>query len=920
MTIEELRVLISAETSGFRREMNNVKRTFKMLKAAIIAIGIGKVIKDSIMSGMEAIESENLFEVSLGRMADSARKWSEELQKTLGLNGYEIRKNLGVLYNMTTSMGLTENSAYDLSTSLTKLAYDMASFYNLRPEEAFNKIRAGITGETEPLKALGILVDENTIKQVAYKNGIAAVGAELTQQQKVMARYLAIMEQTKNAQGDLARTIDSPANQLRILRTQLELLKINLGQAFMPIVQVVLPILTSLAKWLVTVTNLLKQFTHALFGVSKTQTKQASTAVKAAKSQIQVGKAIEKAGEKAKGSIAGFDEINQLQEQTKQIGGKVGDISLGEPVEIKNTEISSEQLEDTNIGEKAKEFKTLFEPIIESFEKLKTSVEPLIGNISKGLKFFYSEILEPLGKWTISKAVPSFLDLLREAISLLNPVIEALKPLGKWLWDKFLKPMGSFVADTFISTLDSITESLKKIGDWMTDNKKVVEDITKAVAAFFLAWKITELLAFIQTSGGIIKAFKSIKDAIVACTVAKIVDKFETIALTVLYAKDFVVSLVKTAAQLAISTGAWLANTAAKIANVTATALAIAGQAALTAAMAAWNVVCAIGTAVTTAFNTALAMLTSPITLVIMAIVALVAGIVLLIKHWDKVKKAAKICWDKIVKIWRKANNWFNENVIKPVEELFKKLWEQIAKQASETWSKIVKVWKTVHKWFDDNVISPISNLFSSLREKISTAFSKAIESTKEKFEGLVSFITGIFTSNWRRAWEEVKKIFKGIVESLTGIFKSVINSIIDIFNTFIRYWNKIEFKVPSVRIPGLGKVGGFSVGVPKIAEIPKLARGGIIDRPTLAMIGERGKEAVVPLENTSFVNTLATAVGNAVLAAMQVSNFNNQSSSVVEGKEIVIQLDGTKLARIMLPKIDRELQRIGAKTIIQPV
>ncbi|RKD22457.1 Phage-related protein [Caminicella sporogenes DSM 14501] len=917
MTIEELRVLISAETSGLRREINNVRRqmsglsrsvrnstagitrAFKMLKVAIIAIGIGKVIKDSIMSGMEAIESENLFEVSLGRMADSARKWSEELQKTLGLNGYEIRKNLGVLYNMTTSMGLTESSAYDLSTSLTKLAYDMASFYNLRPEEAFNKIRAGITGETEPLKALGILVDENTIKQVAYKNGIAAVGAELTQQQKVMARYLAIMEQTKNAQGDLARTIDSPANQLRILRTQLELLKINLGQAFMPIVQVVLPILTSLAKWLVTVTNLLKQFTHALFGISKTQTKQASTAVKAAKSQIQVGKAIEKAGEKAKGSIAGFDEINQLQEQTKQTGGKVGDISLGEPVEIKNTEISSEQLEDTNIGEKAKEFKTLFEPIIESFEKLKTSVEPLIGNISKGLKFFYSEILEPLGKWTISKAVPSFLDLLREAISLLNPVIEDLKPLGKWLWDKFLKPMGSFVADTFISTLDSITESLKKIGDWMTDNKKVVENITKAVAAFFLAWKVTELLAFIQMSGGVIKVLKSVKDAIVACTVAKIADKFETIALIALYAKDFIASLVKTTAKLVINAGAWLLNAAA---------------------VAVWNAVCEIGTIVTAAFEAALAMLTSPITLVIMAIVALVAGIVILIKHWDKVKKAAKICWDKIVKIWRKANNWFNENVIKPVEELFKKLWEQIAKQASETWNKIVKVWKIVHKWFDDNVIIPISNLFSSLREKISTAFSKAIESTKEKFEGLVSFITGIFTSNWRRAWEEVKKIFKGIVESLTGIFKSVINSIIDIFNTFIRYWNKIEFKVPSVRIPGLGKVGGFSVGVPKIAEIPKLARGGIIDRPTLAMIGERGKEAVVPLENTSFVNTLATAVGNAVLAAMQVSNFNSQSSSVVEGKEIVIQLDGTKLARIMLPKIDRELQRIGAKTIIQPV
>jgi hypothetical protein len=116
---------------------------------------------------MEAVESENLFEVSMGNMAGAAREWSEQLRKELGLNAYDLRKNVGTFDAMLTSMGLSEKQAYDFSTSLTKLSYDMASFYNLKPEEAFDKIKSGISGEAEPLKALGILVNDNTIKTYA---------------------------------------------------------------------------------------------------------------------------------------------------------------------------------------------------------------------------------------------------------------------------------------------------------------------------------------------------------------------------------------------------------------------------------------------------------------------------------------------------------------------------------------------------------------------------------------------------------------------------------------------------------------------------------------------------------------------------------------------------------------------------------
>lgn len=122
----------------------------------------------------------------------------------------------------------------------------MASFYNLKPEEAFEKLKSGISGEAEPLKALGILVNDTTIKTYAYTHGIAKQGQELTEAQKVQARYGAIMEATKNAQGDLARTMDSPTNKLRIMKEQAQQIGIQFGQILIPILEKLIAVIKPL--------------------------------------------------------------------------------------------------------------------------------------------------------------------------------------------------------------------------------------------------------------------------------------------------------------------------------------------------------------------------------------------------------------------------------------------------------------------------------------------------------------------------------------------------------------------------------------------------------------------------------------------------------------------------------------------------
>ena len=200
------------------------------LTVPIVAAG-GAFVK----AAADAVESENLFEISMGGMAKSARDWSEDISESLRLNAYEVRKQVGTWDVMIKNMGVAEEQAFDMSKQLTVLAQDMASFYNMSPEEAFQKLQSGIAGEIEPLRRLGISLDAASVEAYALEHGLAKAGEEMTAQQKIVARYALILEQTSTAQGDLARTIDSPTNKLRALKAQAEETQIAIGTKLLPV-------------------------------------------------------------------------------------------------------------------------------------------------------------------------------------------------------------------------------------------------------------------------------------------------------------------------------------------------------------------------------------------------------------------------------------------------------------------------------------------------------------------------------------------------------------------------------------------------------------------------------------------------------------------------------------------------------------
>ncbi len=251
-----------ASTGKASKGLGSTLMGLKVLVAGVAAGAFAQFAKSAISAASEAEEVRNLFEVSFGDMTEAADKWAAETSVALGVNDTTLQRMSGTIVNMTKAMGFSEEGAFSMAKGLSQMALDAASFYNLPAEAAFNKIRSGITGEAEGLKALGIVVNENTINDTEYARAILATGRQLTNQEKVQARTIVIMESMKSAQGDLIRTQDSWANVTRTLGEKftdfMEIIGAELIPQLMPLLQIIGQKLPAAASFTLAAFNLLK--------------------------------------------------------------------------------------------------------------------------------------------------------------------------------------------------------------------------------------------------------------------------------------------------------------------------------------------------------------------------------------------------------------------------------------------------------------------------------------------------------------------------------------------------------------------------------------------------------------------------------------------------------------------------------------
>lgn len=228
-------------------------KSLKLLNFTAMYFAIKKVVSvlgTFVNTSNEYVENLNLFNVTMGEGAEEALNFANRVNELMGIDVSQWIQNQGVFNQMASGFGIVGEKANLLSKNLTQLGYDISSYYNISVESAMEKLQSAMAGQVMPLRSLGYAIDEATLKQVALNHGITESVTNMSQAQKAQLRYIAIMEQSKNAMGDMARTIDSPANQLRILESRIETLKRAIGDSLMPVISAALPYVTAFVKLL----------------------------------------------------------------------------------------------------------------------------------------------------------------------------------------------------------------------------------------------------------------------------------------------------------------------------------------------------------------------------------------------------------------------------------------------------------------------------------------------------------------------------------------------------------------------------------------------------------------------------------------------------------------------------------------------
>lgn len=269
--------------------------------------GVARTVADWISESNSYIENLNLFTVAMGAYAKSAKDYAEQVGELMGIDPSEWMRNQGVFMTLLTGFGVAGEQAALMSKNLTQLGYDLSSFFNISFADAMQKLQSGISGELEPLRRLGYDLSQAELKQIAFNLGIEKNISDMTQAEKAQLRYYAVLTQVTTAQGDMKRTLDAPANQLRILSAQATQAARALGNIFIPALNAVLPYAIAFLK----VVRWLAQDLAVLVGFTLPEVDYSGITDGANNATDAIDETTEAIGS-LKSAVLGIDELNVL--------------------------------------------------------------------------------------------------------------------------------------------------------------------------------------------------------------------------------------------------------------------------------------------------------------------------------------------------------------------------------------------------------------------------------------------------------------------------------------------------------------------------------------------------------------------------------------------------------------------------------
>lgn len=368
------------KVSGGNKASKGIGQRFggatELLSSTILLKKAGEAVGYLLKQSNDFIETQNLFNVVMGESAEKAEQFIDALEM-IGVNQEQAMRYQSSFYDIAKSMGLTTQNAYTLSEQFTKLAYDYSSLYNMAENDAFTKLQSAITGEIEPIRRLGKDISEARLQQIAYNLGINESVRQMDQASKAELRFIAVMQQSKAAMNDMERTINSPANALRVLKAQFISLARELGNIFIPVLQAVLP-------WLIAITKILRGIVSniaSFFGISMKQIDFGGINSQLGVSSDltnNVGDNLKKSADNAKklkDYMLGIDELNVLNADTgtvdRNTGGSVGVGGGGSGLGV--------NLEDFGYDEVLKDVQARADEILKIFEKWKPVLLTIAG-------------------------------------------------------------------------------------------------------------------------------------------------------------------------------------------------------------------------------------------------------------------------------------------------------------------------------------------------------------------------------------------------------------------------------------------------------------------------------------------------------------------------------------------------------------
>ena len=374
------------------------------------------IAKEGIELASQLEEVQNVVEVSFGNMTQDVEGFSKKALYSLGMSELTAKKMASTFMAMSNSMGISAKDGRNMALQLTALAADMASFYNVSQDVAQTALNSIFTGETETLKKFGIVLTETNLKAFALSRGITKSYSSMTEAEKVALRYNYVLQATANAQGDFARTSGSWANQTRLLKEQLNILKTALGQVLIAVILPLVKALNALLSFIISIGRAIGSLFGKKTGMVKTISDANTITGGLAGKADSVSDGFEKANQSAKKlqrTIAAFDELNVLnpKDQGSSSGTDLsgGGFDLGIPEYDYNAELG-----------KANSF----------FDKLEQAV----------VKFFNKIKNSPFGKWlssTIKLIGQTFKNIYD---TILKPIIENIGNSFSNLWNEHLKP------------------------------------------------------------------------------------------------------------------------------------------------------------------------------------------------------------------------------------------------------------------------------------------------------------------------------------------------------------------------------------------------------------------------------------------------------------------------------------------------